>query len=756
MNNCRPRLTAVVVAWILAGTAVASAPNGLVSLATGPDIAADRMETSTNGWFRADGNVFIRYADHDLHADSVELNKETGEVHARGHIEIFRQEQGRWTGNSLDYNYKTKEGLTGAGEVRASKFAYVAAETRSASNGMKRLIDARLTTCNKTNDADWDYYVAASEIDFRENDRVSLHNAVWYFEGVPFFYLPYATRDLNHPFGPLIIPGFRSSWGPYLLTTYTYPIYNPPGPDALTGNVLLDYRGLRGLAYGHELDWTQEEWGKGRFGFYLTKDRQPDKNEDPNFPPIDPNRYRLYFQHEANPTPNDQVLAQADVLGDEYMMQDFFPELYRGQSQPDNFVAYTHRGLTYAAGVDAAGPLNNTFTGVGHVPEGWLKVMPQELVEDSGLYYESDSSAGYLVQQYEPYGKDGIFTNNVFAPDTVRIHSLQKLTYPFMVFDTINLVPRAAYDYTFYSHLTDQTHAPDARTTEVRSTFEIGNEASVKWFANYGEYRHTIEPYLDWALIATPFNVKPGENYFFDRVDGPREWSDQFGLDGNYEPRHWDGVRPGVRNTVQTKDEDGNIRTVFDWDVFVAYRIGGQSGTTDATGLCLEGWDLTYRPDRDIKLRTQGLYDPKDGGRLDQSDTSIMFGEGRNWTLELGYFTDDSVDPSALNRPADPLLNGYNPLRPAAVARASITHKFNSTWSANVFTRYDVKNSKLEEIGDYVQYDMDCLAFRMTTGYQPAITRSDKTHRAADYNISLQVWIKAFQDGYAQQKMQGW
>ena len=742
MNNCMPRLAAVVVAWVLACTAVASAQTGQVSLATGPDISADRMEANTNGWFLAAGNVYIRYADHDLHADKVDLNKETGEVHARGHIEIFRKDQGRWSGDSLDYNYKTREGLAGAGEVRTSKFAYMAEETHVETNGMKRLIHSRLTTCTKTNDADWDYWITAGEIDFREHDRVTLYNPVWYFEGVPFFYLPYATRDLNHPFGPLIIPGYRSSWGPYLLTTYTYPLYTPPGPDALLGNVLLDYRGQRGLAYGHELDWTQEDFGHGRFGFYMTHDRHPESKDALTPLPIDPDRYRVYFQHEANPTPRDQVIAQADVLGDERMMEDFFPAIYREQSQPDNFVAYTHRGLTYASGVDAAGPLNGTFNGVGRVPEGWLKIMPQELFEDSGLYYESDSSAGYLFQQWT---NDGSFTNAV-EPDTVRIHSLQKLTYPFQLFDVVNIVPRAAYDYTFYSHLAD------GRTNETRSVFEFGTEASVKWFASYGDYRHIIEPYLDYAVITSPINVKPGQNYFFDRVDGPREWSDQFGLDGNYEPRRWNGVRPGVRNTVQTKDADGNPRTVFDWDVFVAYRIGGQSNTNAQR---MEGWDLTYRPDRDVKFRTEGLYDPKNGGRLDMSDTSVTFGEGRNWTLELGFFTSDPVDPDTLNLPVDPQLVGYNYLRAADLARASVTHRFNTYWSANVFARYNLKDSELDEVGNYIQYDMDCLAFRLTSGYMPAFTRYDGTRRSADYNVSLQVWVKAFQTGYLE-KMQGW
>ena len=748
MRYCMPRLVAVVVAWVLAGAAAASAQTGQVSTAKGPDITADQMSSESNGWLRASGKVFIIYADHQLRADKVDLNQQTGEVHARGHIEMFRGAQGRWSGDVLDYNYITKEGLTGASEVKASKFTALADQTHIESNGMKRLYHARLTTCANTNAADWHYWVAASEIDFREHDRATLYNAVPYFMGVPLFYMPYATRDLNHPFGPRFIPGYSSGWGAYLLTTYTYPIYDPPGPDALIGNALLDYRSQRGLAYGHELDWFQESLGNGHFGFYMLNDQKPNSPDDPTVMPVDSRRYRLYFQHEANPTPDDQVLMQADYLSDMRMMEDFFPGLYREQSQPDNFVAYTHRGLTYAAGLDASGPLNDFYTGVGRVPEAWLTIMPQELFEDSGLYYESDSSIGYFVQQWTD---DGTFTN-AFAPDTVRIHSRQKLTYPMHAFDdALSIVPRAAYDYTFYSHMPNNG-VNDARTNEVRSVFEFGTEFSTKWTASYeGGYRHIFEPYLDYAIITTPLNVKPGQNYFFDRVDGPREWSDQFGIDGNYAPRQWNGVRPGMRNTVQAKDADGTARTVFDWDMFVAYRFGGES---NSNGLRAAGWDLTYRPDRDVKFRTMGLYDPKEH-RVDLTDTSIMVGEGRNWTYELGYFCSDPVNPDTLNMPPDPQLIGYNDMRAVQLLRASVTHRFNSYWSANIFTRYDLGRSELDEIGGYLQYELDCLSFRLTTGYLPSFTRSDGTTRAVDYRVAFLVWVKALQPDHIE-KMRGW
>lgn len=710
-----------------------------------PVVKADRMESLSNDWFRAEGHVKVLYADHELRADEVDLNQKSGDVHARGHVELVREGTGKWAGEKLDYNYVTKEGMTGASEAAAGRFTVTARETSRDPDGTIHLRHARISTC--TNDVDhWHYWIAGEKIDYREKDRVTIRDATPCFMGVPFFYMPYATRDLNHPFGPRLVPGYRSSWGPYLLTTYTHTLYDPPGPDELDGNVMLDYRLRHGLAYGYEVDWTHELLGRGLFGVYAANDTHPNGSDNLNTNRVGNQRYRFYVRHQADPTPADQVLLQGDYLSDVRMMEDFFPDLYREQSQPDNFIAYTHRGITYASGVEVAGPLNDFYDGVGRLPEGWLTVMPQELFPETGLYYESESRAGYLAQQW---AREKSLAIEPFEPETTRVHTLQKLTYPLHFYDNaLSVVPRAAYDYTFY------THPEVDRTNETRSVFEAGVEASTRAYATYGNYRHVFEPYIDYALITRPLNWHSGTNVFFDRVDGPREWRDQFGIDGRYEPRQWNGIRPGMRNEVQTRDGSGNTRTLFDWDTFAACRFGGGTDSNDASGLRLAGWDGTYRPFRGLRVASGGYYDVKQH-RVDTSDSSIAIGEGGRTELELGLFRSDPVDPATLNPVPDPLLAGHDALPRITLGRASLTHRFTDMWSGNVFTRYDFTNTELDEIGGYAQYELDCVAFRLTTGYLPAFTRSDGSHRAADYRIALLVWVKALQPDNID-KLRGW
>ena len=75
-----------------------------------------------SGWVTAKGHVHGKTGDHELFADRARINRTTGEVIAAGHVRINRGALGSWTGESLEYNYKTGEGMTGFGEFRQDPF----------------------------------------------------------------------------------------------------------------------------------------------------------------------------------------------------------------------------------------------------------------------------------------------------------------------------------------------------------------------------------------------------------------------------------------------------------------------------------------------------------------------------------------------------------------------------------------------------------------------------------------------------------
>src|SRR4030095_13716209 len=75
------------------------------------------------------------------------------------------------------------------------------------------------------------------------NDYIEARNATLYFKKVPVFYYPYYRRKLNrHPNNFVLVPGYRSLYGPYLLTTYNW-YWN----DQVDGALQLAARQKRGF-----------------------------------------------------------------------------------------------------------------------------------------------------------------------------------------------------------------------------------------------------------------------------------------------------------------------------------------------------------------------------------------------------------------------------------------------------------------------------------------------------------------------------
>ena len=65
--------------------------------------------------------------------------------------------------------------------------------------------------------------VRAKYIKIIPGDKVVAHSATLYVEGVPVFYFPYYSRNLGPRANNFnFVPGYRSSFGPFLLSSYHF------------------------------------------------------------------------------------------------------------------------------------------------------------------------------------------------------------------------------------------------------------------------------------------------------------------------------------------------------------------------------------------------------------------------------------------------------------------------------------------------------------------------------------------------------
>ena len=73
------------------------------------------------------------------------------------------------------------------------------------------------------------------------------------------------------------------------------------------------------------------------------------------------------------------------------------------------------------------------------------------------------------------------------------------------------------------------------------------------------------------------------------------------------------------------------------------------------------------------------------------------------------------------------------------------THVINDSWSWSFFVRYDLRVNELDEIGGYIQYQLDCLAFQLRTSYLKGYDRIDGSERDNDFRVSFMMWLRAQQ-----------
>ena len=703
----------------------------------GLEITADKFEVDQKtGWTSASGNVRVRTGEHEMSADRVRVHQNKGDVQARGNVVIRQRGFGAWSGDYIEYNYKTGKGLTGLGELRVGVFSVSSKEVTRREDGRYDARYAEITTC--TNAPGHRHWLMTGHARFKDNDYIEIFDAVPWLFGVPVAYLPYWFRDIDTHYGFRLVPGYTSRWGAYMLGGYVYNMYESPreaGPK-LDASTHLDYRTERGVAVGQNLRWDLKDLGRGKLETYYAWDEDtPDDRRDMNWmSDMEDERYRIRLFHEADLSPRDQFILRGTVNSDSEVRHDFFDNEDRGESTPMNFASLEHREHSWAAGVVASGPLNDFYAGTARLPEGWLNVVPQPVL-DTGLNYESQTRAGYLNRDaaiYEQALPDFMYYPGSWADyNLVRVDTAHRVTAPMKFGDVLSVVPRAGYRGTYYSDT-------ELDRNVYRHSADLGIETSLRATSDWNNgYRHVVEPYLDYSYQPTHFDVDNGRVYSVDRLDRSIEWFDQFGMDGTWLPYDWHGVRPGVRNLLQTRDAKGRMRTVLDWDVYTAFQFEGD-GPLDEEGLRMAGTKALYSPTEAVDLKAHAEWDTEEE-TFAYADLSAFYKLNEKVRLGGGYLARDhqlydyGLSPvEQWNRVKENLLYG------------GFTHDINDTWTWSVYTRYDLRYNELDEVGGYVQYRLDCMVFQVRTAYVNSFDRIDHvSERDNDFRVALMMWLRA-------------
>jgi LPS-assembly protein len=587
--------------------------------------------TGTNG-------VFVQYGNATLMADSASVDFQTGETVADGHVRIEMGDQ-IWVGDHINYNFKTQ--VMQSEQFRTGRPPVFATGGNLQGDISNKVFTAQhiLITTDDINDPA--VYIRAHRVRMVPGQYFEAWNAVVFMNGVPVFYYPYYKRNLGaHANNLDLLPGYRSEFGPYLMTTYTWWLN-----DTVDGSLHADYRQRRGLGVGPDLNLHLGRWGEAGFKYYYLHDQDSNHNLNTNnFPtlagPIPENRQRLYFSWQATPATNLNLKALVNYQSDPLLLHDFFEGEYTANPQPNTFVEANKYWDNWSLDALTTPRVNNFFDQVERLPDVKLTGWRQQ-VFDTPVYYESESSAGYYRQMFASPNNSLAGTSGTNNYAAARADTFQQLLLPMTFFGWLNVTPRAGGRLTYYSEET----GPGGTTNEetYRKVFNTGVDVSFKssqlWtgatnsLLDIDGLRHIVEPSASYAFVPRP-STRPAQLPQFDTaLPSPLllpiqlpDYNDIDSIDSE------NVIRFGLRNTLQTK-RAGELENLLDWNVLLDWRLHPTAGQSTFNDLYS---DLTFRPRSWLTLESQTRYDVNNSV-LNFAYHQITFTPNEWWSWSLGH-----------------------------------------------------------------------------------------------------------------------
>src|SRR5437016_12013207 len=348
------------------------------------EITSTGQTNYENGLATARDNVAIHIGDTDIYGDFAQYNSRTHEVLVEGHARIYR-DVNLYTADRAIYNIDTKQ--VRAVEMRTEYNPYFVAgqKVSSISDNGYLVENGNFTTHDSPNPS---FHLRARTVRVYENDHVVFQNVTFYIGKVPVFWWPYMYQSLNDAFSFSIAPADLSSWGPSLLTQFTFPI-----TDDIKGRLRLDSRGRRGPAIGFDsdIDYGKDKSSNLKIKTYYVDDQNPDIN--PTAIPrreVLPNRYRLTLQDTTDFTKDISGIVNVTKLSDAYVMQDFYQSEFRVDPNPDNVIAVAKTDPFYTLTAIARFQANDFFQTTERLPEVVLEIKRHALFF-CPIFYEGES-----------------------------------------------------------------------------------------------------------------------------------------------------------------------------------------------------------------------------------------------------------------------------------------------------------------------------------------------------------------------------
>jgi hypothetical protein len=452
--------------------------------------------------------------------------------------------------------------------------------------------------------------VKPRSIRFYPGDRVVMTNTTLYVGQTPILWFPLLYADLNRS-GFQFLPGYDSRWGAYLLLSYSFPV-----TEGIDAAVRLEERTEFGPSIGLDLNMKYGPGGRN-FGNlvadYVFETKDVTTVEAPGEPAETrtTDRYRVSFQQRLFLT--DDIYGTADVnwISDVDFLEDFYPQDYRNDPQPDTSLSLTKWDEDYTLTLLGRWQINDFQDTTERKPELVFDFKNQSFF---GLPLQYDGETG-VAQLRRAFSNTPEFGETEF-PDyqSTRFDTFHQWSLPSQLFGWLNVNPRAGIRGTYYSASGSfiqpasgqQVYDPvsgelivvdpnDNQTSENPLNDPSSNlkqkGAVFRPIANYGlsvstkfsrafeqvqsrvlgldGLRHVVEPYINYSGVNN-MGPAPEDIYQFDRVVPstqllPLDFPQFYAIDSI---GTWSITRMGFNQRFQTRRDNGTYQWLT-WNTFM-------------------------------------------------------------------------------------------------------------------------------------------------------------------------------------------
>jgi LPS-assembly protein len=687
-------------------------------------------DPATGSAFGTNG-VYVKYGAATLTADTASVNTKTGDVIADGHVRIESGDS-LWVGEHMHYNFLTHKLETD--QFRTGHFPVFATGENLTGDSSNRVYTAHHATVTTDDYSDPVFQVHASRIIIVPGKYVEMWNAVLYARGVPVFYFPYYKRNLGERANNwTFVPGYRGSYGMFLLNTYNWYLGNN-----FDGKLHVDYRAVRGPGIGPDINGHLGEWGDFSLKYYYTHDNRPNTstNSFPQYGSIPENRQRFKFSWQATPATNLNLKALVNYQSDPLMVHDFFEGEYSGNPQPNTFVEANKYWDNWSLDALTTPRVNSFFNQVERLPDVRLTGFTQQL-GNSPVYYDSQSSAGWY-QQWVTY-TNGVYpnTNGYYANQAARADTYHQLTLPWTFFHWLNVTPRVGGRLTYYSSQNVTNGA--ANNDTYREIFNTGVGVSFKSSRLWTDatnsalqvdgLRHIVEPSANYVYVPDP-STPPAALPQFD-AEQPSlmllpitfpAYNDIDSIDTQ------NAIRFGLRNTLQTK-RDGQMDDLLSVNLQMDLRLNpkndnnhGPDPSQERVGDLYSA--IAFKPRTWIIAESQTRYDVN-YGNLNMAFEQITLAPSDRWSWGVGYWYLDGSVWGNSKWYANDFLN------------STFTYRVGDNWGFRMTDNYNLITQRLQDQYYTIYRDLrswtSALTFRI----------SNDTGSSLDFTVALVLSLKA-------------